>query len=495
METLLKVEQLSKSFAGVKALKEVHLEIRNGEVHALVGENGAGKSTLIKILMGVYTKDSGSILIDGVEQDIRSPHKARDLGLAAVYQDVMLARHLSVGENFFMGSMPLRHGLIDWNLVHQKTATFLTDLGIRIDPRSLVSELTIARQQLIAIAKVVWQGARLIIFDEPTALLTTSETEMLFQIIRRLQRDGKAVIYISHRMEEIFTICDRATVFKDGSYVGTINTAEADKDRLIAMMVGRDVAEAFPKRRYHVGDPVLEVQNLTSSDRFNDVSLTLHQGEMLGIYGLVGAGRTELVRALFGADKFDSGVIIYGGRQIRPRHPSQMIRRGFALLCEDRKHQSLALPLDVTANINLVNHRDRTTLGFIRSGAENAITQKYIRDLNVKTSSPYQKVRNLSGGNQQKVVIGKWLSIKPQILFFDEPTIGVDVGARVEIYRLMQQLVDDGKALIVVSSYLPEVIALSDRILVMHEGQAMGIVDRVEATEERLLRMASGISY
>jgi ribose transport system ATP-binding protein len=493
MSPVLRVEAVSKSFSAVQALSAVNFELLPGEIHALVGENGAGKSTLIKILMGVYAKDSGKILIDEVAQEIRSPVRAKELGLAAVYQDVMLAQYLSVGENFFMGSLPQRLGLIDWKLAYCRTDAFLAELGIEVDARALISELTVARQQLVAIAKVVWQGARIIIFDEPTALLTTAETGMLFGIIRRLKNDGKAVIYISHRMEEIFAICDRVTVLKDGAYVTTLKTSETNKEHLISLMVGRDVTEAFPARRYHSGKTVLEVKNLSSSGRFDKIDFALHYGEILGIYGLIGAGRTELVRALFGADPHDSGTIILAGKPVNPGHPIQMIRRGFGLICEDRKRQSLALPLDIRTNINLVNHRERTTMGFIRDGAEKEVTEKYIRRLDIRTTSPYQQVAHLSGGNQQKVVIGKWLSIQPRILLFDEPTIGVDVGARIEIYRLMQQLVDEGKAIIVISSYLPEVIALSDRIMVMHEGRSMGIVQRSEASEETLLRMASGL--
>jgi ribose transport system ATP-binding protein len=493
MSPVLRVEAVSKSFSSVQALSAVNLELLPGEIHALVGENGAGKSTLIKILMGVYAKDSGKIFIDDVVQEIRSPIKAKELGLAAVYQDVTLARHLSVGENFFMGSLPQRHGLIDWKLAYDRTDAFLAELGISVNSRDLVSELTIARQQLVAIAKVLWQGARIIIFDEPTALLTTSETEMLFGIIRRLKNAGKSVIYISHRMEEIFAICDRATVLKDGAYVATLKTSETNKDHLISLMVGRDLTEAFPARQYRSGETILEVKNLSSSGRFDKINFALHCGEIFGIYGLVGAGRTQLVRALFGAEPHNGGAIILSGKRVRPRHPMDMIRRGVGLVCEDRKRQSLALPLDVGTNINLVNHRHRTTMGFIRDGAEKEATEKYIRRLDIRTPSPYQKVVHLSGGNQQKVVIGKWLSIQPRILLFDEPTIGVDVGARIQIYGLMQELADEGKAIIVISSYLPEVIALSDRILVMREGRSMGIVPRSEANEESLLRMASGL--
>jgi ribose transport system ATP-binding protein len=491
MRHLIKIENLSKSFGGVHALSAVHFEVQAGEVHALVGENGAGKSTLIKTLMGVYHKDGGSIMIDGVEQEVRSPSKAKELGLAAVYQDVMLARHLSVGENFFMGALPLRGGLVDWNQVFKRTDEFLSGLGIAVDSRHLVSELTIARQQLVAIAKVVWQGARLIIFDEPTALLTTTETDMLFEIIRRLSREGKSIVYISHRMEEIFAICDRVTILKDGRHVATLPITETDKDRLVSLMVGRNVV--FPTRQCRAAEPILEVRHLSSARQFADISFSVSRGEIFGIYGLVGAGRTQLMHALFGADRYDNGHILLNGKPIRPHSPMNMIKRGFGLVCEDRKQQSLALPLDVRTNLNLVHRRQSTRLGFLRQDVERATTSRFIRALNIKTSSPYQKVSNLSGGNQQKVVIGKWLSIEPQILFFDEPTIGVDVGARLEIYNLLQKLVDDGKTILMISSYLPEVIAIADRILVMREGKSMGIVGQREATEEKLLRMASGL--
>jgi ribose transport system ATP-binding protein len=491
MRPLIKIENLSKSFGGVHALSAVHFEVQTGEVHALVGENGAGKSTLIKILMGVYHKDSGSIIVDGVEQEVRSPSKAKELGLAAVYQDVMLARHLSVGENFFMGALPLRGGLVDWNQVFKRTNEFLSSLGIAVDSRHLVSELTIARQQLVAIAKVVWQGARLLIFDEPTALLTTAETDMLFEIIRRLSREGKSIVYISHRMEEIFAICDRVTVLKDGRHVATLPITDTDKDQLVSLMVGRSVV--FPTRHCRATETVLEVRHLSSTRHFADISFSVSRGEIFGIYGLVGAGRTQLMHALFGADRYDNGEILLNGKPIRPRSPMNMIKQGFGLVCEDRKQQSLALPLDVRTNLNLVHRRQSTWFGFLRQHVERATTSRFIRALNIKASSPYQKVSNLSGGNQQKVVIGKWLSIEPQVLFFDEPTIGVDVGARLEIYNLLQKLVDDGKTVLMISSYLPEVIAIADRILVMREGKSMGIVDQREATEEKLLRMASGL--
>lgn len=490
----LQMEGVCKSFPGVTALSEVDFDVMPGEVHALLGENGAGKSTLIKILMGVTQRDSGRILLGGEAVEIRSPLRAQALGLAAVYQDVMLARHLSVGENFFMGRLPRRRGLIDWAQVHRETDAFLSSLGLHIDPRTRVGDLTVARQQLVAIAKVVWIGARVIVFDEPTALLTTSETEILFGIIARLKAESKAIIYISHRLEEIFKVCDRATVLRDGSRVGCVDVAGATDDALVSMMVGRTIAQAFPHRKSNPGETVLDVRNLGAAERLKDISFELRRGEILGMYGLVGAGRTELLRVLFGADPFDSGEILLEGKRIVPRAPDDMIGRGFALLCEDRKHQSLALPLDVRTNINLARYRRSSWFGFIDGGDERTTAQRFIRTLNIRTPSPYQTVVNLSGGNQQKVVIGKWLATEPRILFFDEPTIGVDVGARVEIYTLMQDLAAEGKAIVMVSSYLPEVLGLADRIMVMHEGRLIGIVPHSQADEELLLRMASGLA-
>ena len=493
MIPLLRLEGISKGFPGVQALSDVHLELRAGEVHALIGENGAGKSTLIKILMGAIASDAGRILIDGREADIRSPLRAQALGLAAVYQDVMLARPLTVGENFFMGHLPRRLGVLDWGRVRQETDDFLGSLGIHVDARRHVDELPIAQQQLVAIAKVIRTGARIIVFDEPTALLTNAETDVLFGLIDRLRRDGRAIIYISHRLEEIFRICDRATVLKDGRFVREVEVADTHEDELVSLMVGRTLDHAYPRRHARPGDVVLEVCNVSAAGRLRDVSLAARAGEILGLYGLVGAGRTELLRVIFGADPFDAGEIRLGGEPLVPRGPRDMIRRGVGLLAEDRKHQSLALPLDVRTNLNLVVGTEARRGPLIDGAAEHALTRRFIEALNIRTPSPHQKVVNLSGGNQQKVVIGKWLATDPQVLLFDEPTIGVDVGTRMEIYRLMHRLAGEGRAIVMVSSYLPEVIGLSDRIVVMHRGRVMGEVAGEAADEEGLLRLASGL--
>ena len=490
---VVRLEGISKRFPGVRALSDVTLDVVPGEVHALLGENGAGKSTLIKILMGAIARDAGRILVDGEETEIRSPLRAQALGLAAVYQDVMLVRQLSVGENFFMGRLPRTGGLVDWAHVRRETGAFLHSLGIHADPRMAVAELPIAQQQLVAIAKVIWTGARVIVFDEPTALLSNAETDALFGLIGRLKREGKAIIYISHRLEEIFRICDTATVLKDGCVVRHLRVAETNEDELVSLMVGRTLDKAYPKRNAAPGEVALEARGISAAGRLRDVSLAVRSGEILGLYGLIGAGRTELLRVLFGADPFDAGEILLAGELVTPRSPRDMIRRGVGLLAEDRKHQSLALPLDVRANLNLVSAGWKGRAGFLDGAAEREITKRFIGALNIRTPSPLQKVVNLSGGNQQKVVIGKWLAMNPRVLLFNEPTIGVDVGARMEIYGLLHRLAGEGRAILMVSSYLPEVIGLSDRIAVMHGGRIMGTVSGQDADEESLLRLASGL--
>ena len=490
---LVRLEGISKRFPGVRALSDVTLDLMPGEVHALLGENGAGKSTLIKILMGAIPRDAGRILIDGEETEIRSPLRAQAMGFAAVYQDVMLVRQLSVGENLFMGRLPRTGGLVDWARVRHETDAFLASLGIHADARMKVAELPIAQQQLVAIAKVIWTGARVIVFDEPTALLSNSETDALFDLITRLKREGKAIVYISHRLEEVFRICDTATVLRDGCLVRHLRVAETNEDEIVSLMVGRTLEKAYPRRDATPGEVVLEVRGVSAAGRLRDVSLAVRSGEILGLYGLIGAGRTELVRVIFGADPFDAGDILLAGERVAPRSPRDMIRRGVGLLAEDRKHQSLALPLDVRTNLNLVHAGWKGRAGFIDSAAERETTKRFTDVLNIRTPSPLQKVVNLSGGNQQKVVIGKWLAMNPRVLLFDEPTIGVDVGARMEIYGLLHRLAGEGRAILMVSSYLPEVIGLSDRIVVMHGGRVMGTMSGQDADEESLLRLASGL--
>jgi len=491
-DALMSMHGIRKAFGPVNALQGVNFNVYAGEVHALLGENGAGKSTLIKIMMGVYRKDGGEIVIEGKPQELGSPSASQDLGLAAVYQDVTLAAHLSVGENFFLGRLPIRHGLVNWSEVYSVSEAFLRSLDIDVDVRARISDLTIAKQQLVAIAKVVWTGARLMIFDEPTALLTTGETEKLFQLIRRLRADGRAVIYVSHRMEEIFEICDRATVLRDGQFVNTLMVRDTTPDGLVAMMVGRAVQKTAIRPSTASDEVMLEVHKLSAHGRFSDISFELAKGEILGFYGLVGAGRTEVMRAIFGADRYDSGRIVLNGKVIRPSSPSQMIKRGFGLIPEDRKNQALAMPMSVSDNVSMIGGR-RSTLGWLHRGAERKLARDYVSRLRIKTPSIDGEVARLSGGNQQKVVVAKWLSVSPKIVVFDEPTIGVDVASRAEIHMLIRELADNGRGVIVISSYLPEILELADRIVVMHEGRQVGICDREDASEERLLGMASRV--
>ncbi len=494
-DTIVLMQNIRKSFPGVQALKGVNLSVKAGEVHGLVGENGAGKSTLIKILMGVYSKDGGSISINGKTVEIHNPVQAKSYGLGAVYQDVMLARHLSVGENFFLGKLPRTAlGFIDWKKINRITRKTLDELELHIDPRILIRELPPAKQEMVAIAKAVYEESKLIIFDEPTALLTNEEVDELFGLIRRLKEKNVGIIYISHRLEEIFATCDRVTVLKDGEWVDTLAVSETDQDTLITKMVGRSIGEMYSINHPRRGEKVLDVRGLTKEPRFRDVSLELHQREILGLFGLVGAGRTEIMRCVFGADAFESGEILIKGKRVSIDSPIRGIHAGIGFLPENRKVAGLALTLPVDININLASYDGISRFGFVNLGKESFRAQKYISELSIRTPSAKQKVRNLSGGNQQKVVVGKWLCRDSDIFIFDEPTVGVDVGAKVEIYKLIEALLAKGNAIIFVSSYLPEIMGLSDRIMVIYEGSVMGTLRREEYDEERILRLASGIA-
>jgi ribose transport system ATP-binding protein len=490
---IVRMVDISKSFPGVKALDGVHLSVHAGEVHALVGENGAGKSTLIKILMGAYTPDAGEIYIDGNLVDIKSPQHAKQLGLGAVYQDVTLARHLSVGENFFLGKLPRKAGLVDWNSVHAQTQRICEGLGIRVNPRMLIKDLTVAQQEMITIAKVVHGNARVIVFDEPTALLANEETQELFDLIARLKAAGVGIIYISHRLEEIFQICDTVTVLKDGKFVKSMPVAESNQNELITLMVGRKMEDMYDISRVEPGETVLSVRGLTRQGVFADINFDLRRGEILGFFGLVGSGRTEVMRCLFGADKYDSGEITLNNSHFTPRSPATAIKHGIGLLPEDRKQQGLALQLSVASNINMGGYAPISSAGFIRLGQERAVADQFVGKLTIRTPSIAQKVGNLSGGNQQKVVVGRWLNRGSKVFIFDEPTVGVDVGAKAEIYRLLEELIKQGDSIIIVSSYLPEVMGLSDRIVVLREGRQMGTVERKDFNDELLLQYATAL--
>lgn len=495
MEQLLSMKGISKFFGTTKALDNVDLELNKGECLALMGENGAGKSTLIKILMGVHIKDSGSIYVRNNIVDIHSPNDAKNLGIAAVYQDVFLAPELSIGENFFLGSLPYnKFGLVDWKKVYKESNEHLSSLNIDLNSKHVLSKLTIAQQQMVAIAKSVYQNASIFIFDEPTALLTNDEKLQIFEIIRNLRDKGAGIIYISHRMEEIFQIADRVTVLKDGQYVDTLDVASTNENAIVKLMVGRAFVDMYNIKSHNRDDVVLEVKNITSNvNNVRNISFNLNKGEIFGVFGLIGAGRTETMRMIFGADKMKSGTIKINNKSMKFRSPKDAIKNSMGLITEDRKHQSLALSLSVHDNINLSSYSKSSRLGFIDVFKTKKNSKEYVKKFNIKIQNIKQRVINLSGGNQQKVVIAKWVLTGSKILIADEPTIGVDIGAKAEIYKLFEELTSTGVSIILISSYLPEVMGLSDRIMVMHEGENMGIVSKGNFTEENLMILASGL--
>jgi len=499
-QEVIRVENISKTFPGVKALDNVRMTVKSGEVHALVGENGAGKSTLIKILTGAHQMDhGGSIFLHSQPVQISGPAEAKAMGIGAVYQDVMMAPHLSVGENFFLGKLPRKSGVIDWEHVYSKTAEILKSLDIDVNPRLRVKDLTIGLQEMVSIAKIIHEDAKVIIFDEPTALLATEEVELLFKLIRQLKTQGCAIIYISHRMEEIFTMCDTVTVLKDGGYVNTVPVASVDENSLIAMMVGRKLEDMYNIAHGEKGNIALEVRDLKRDGVFDSINFSIRKGEIFGLYGLVGSGRTEVMRCITGADKRDGGEILIHGKPVNVRSPKSSIEHGIAFLTEDRKHQGLGMNLTIKMNTNMASYKKISRFGVVSLKKEIDRAEHFRKEIRIKTPSINQLIRNLSGGNQQKVVIAKWLACDSDIFIFDEPTVGVDVGAKVEIYHLVEDLLKRGAAIIIVSSYLPEVMGLSDRILVMSEGRPTGIVERKDFSvngkmnEEMLVRMASGI--
>ena len=493
-QTIVKMTGITKYFPGVRALHNVDIDVSAGEVHALVGENGAGKSTLIKILMGVHQKTEGEIFVEGEQMDIRSPLHAQSLGLSAVYQDINFAGHLTVAENMFMGGLPRKFGIVNHKAINEETNRIMSSINVAVKATEIMSDLTIAKQEMVAIGKVLHQKAKFVIFDEPTAQLTTEETEELFRIIRMLKEKNVGILYISHRMEEIFQISDRITVLKDGELVETVKTKDVTEDDIIAMMVGRKLEDMYNIEHVKLGETVLKVEGLTKLNEFEDVNFEVKKGEIFGMFGLVGSGRSEIAHTIFGGKVKDSGTITFHGREFSGREPVDAISAGIALLPEDRKKQGLALGLNISENTNMASMKNISSAGIIDIKKGDRITQKYCDILQTKTPSVHQLAGNLSGGNQQKVVIAKWLAAESDFFIFDEPTVGVDVGAKVEIYKVFEELISQGKTIIIISSYLPEVMGLSNRILVMYEGKQMGILDKSEYSEENILRLASGMN-
>ncbi|PHV70278.1 D-xylose ABC transporter ATP-binding protein [Sporanaerobium hydrogeniformans] len=492
-DTIVCMENIVKSFSGVYALKNANLDLRKGEVHALMGENGAGKSTLMKILTGIYGKDSGSIKFENKEVEFKNPKEAQLAGIVIVHQELNMMHHLTVGQNLFIGREDMQGMFINDKQMNQKAEKLFARLGIHIDPKEIMGNLTVGKQQMVEIAKAISQDAKVIVFDEPTAALTETEINDLFKIINDLRNDGIGIIYISHRMDEINRITDRVTVMRDGEYVGTLITKECTKDDIINMMVGRVIYED-PKQKRNVpanAPVVLSVKNLNAGKMVKDVSFELHKGEILGFSGLMGAGRTELARAIFGADEVDSGEIYVNGQLATIKSPMDAVKYGIGYLSEDRKRYGIVVEKSVADNSVMASLKDYSKGLFIDDAKVKADAEKYVKMLSTKTSSVEQLVVNLSGGNQQKVVIAKWLIRDSEILIFDEPTRGIDVGAKSEIYTLMNKLVKEGKSIIMISSELTEILRMSDRVIVMCEGRKTGELAIEEATQEKIMKYAT----
>jgi ribose transport system ATP-binding protein len=488
---VVRFRNVSKDFPGVLAVDSVDLEILPGEVHVVAGENGAGKSTLMKLLSQVERPSGGEIEISGETVEFHGPRYAQTLGVAMVYQEFALASHLSIAENLFMGREPGRFGFVNRRAESEEARGLLERVGLRTHPDRLVSTLTVAEMQRVEIAKALAIDAKVVILDEPTATLAEREIEDLFGVIRDLTSAGIAILYISHRLDEIFRIADRVTVMRDGRIVDTLAVEELDEDELVRLMVGRDIENLYPKTEVEIGDVVLRAEGITRGNVLKDCSFEVRSGEILGLAGLVGAGRTELARAVFGADPIDSGRVELEGRELHIKNPRDAIDAGIGYLTEDRKSEGLALELGIHKNITLANLPTR--FGFINLEAEREVARRRRDQLNIRTPSIRRKVQVLSGGNQQKVVVAKWLETEAKVLFFDEPARGIDVGAKAEMFGLIEDLAKEGRAIVLISSYLPELLNMCDRILVMHEGEVAGTVPREEFSEERVMALATGM--
>jgi ribose transport system ATP-binding protein len=491
---LVEAKDIGKSFPGVRALAGARFDLMPGEVHALMGENGAGKSTLMKILAGIYRKDSGEIRYDGASVDFAGPREAQQAGIGIIHQELQLMNHLTVAQNIFIGREPKRAFglLLDDDKLNNDAAALLAHLNLDIDPRAVVGGLTVAKQQMVEIAKALSFNSRVLIMDEPTAALNNAEIAELFKMIRELKSRGVGIIYISHKMDELKQIADRVTVLRDGEYVGTVDTASTSMATIIGMMVGRTISDERVVGTSQPGEVALDVRHLECGPLVRDVSFSVRRGEILGFAGLMGAGRTEVARAVFGADRPQSGEVYVHGKKRAIRTPEHAVAAGVGYLSEDRKRFGLALGMDVEANVVMSNlSRYLSFVGFLKSQPMRQATEKFIRLLNIRTPSAAQKVRLLSGGNQQKVVIAKWLDRDCDILFFDEPTRGIDVGAKSEIYKLLRTLADQGKAIVMISSELPEILRMSDRIVVMCEGRITGELAPEQATQEWIMELAT----
>lgn len=489
---VLELKQISKQFPGVIALHDVNLTLCAGEIHALLGENGAGKSTVAKIIAGVYPPTSGELWLNGEVQRFNSPHDAQKAGIGILYQEMNLLPELSVAENVFLGSEPHQHVLpvIDWKQVHQKTGELLKRLGLNLSPQTKVGTLSVAQQQMVQVIKALHQNARVIVMDEPTTRLTEFETHDLFRVMHSLKHEGVAIIFISHRLEEVKQICDRATILRDGHVVTTVNTADTTLEAMTQFMLGRPLTERFPRRQVTIGDELLRVQGLTRYGMFEDIDFTLHTGEVLGITGLVGSGRTALLRAIFGVIPVDEGQFYVNRHHVQIHTPQDAIGHGIGLLTEDRQRDGLVLEMSVGENITLASLENEPPGPLIDHSQEAELSAYYIRQLRIATPHADFKTRNLSGGTQQKVVLSKWLATGPRILLCDEPTQGIDIGAKTEIYRLMNDLVEAGIGIVLVSADITEVVGMCDRVIVLRDGHMVCTLSREEAGEAAVLAYA-----
>jgi rhamnose transport system ATP-binding protein len=492
-DLIIELNGIAKQFGGVQALKGVDFSLFPGEVHALVGENGAGKSTLVKILAGIHRTDAGVLKVGGKVVELRSPTQAQDLGIAVVQQEPMMFPDLDVAENVFMGRHPRdRFGRVDWKRMYREVDQLLASLDVSLSSHAPVQGLSVAEQQLVEIGKALSLQARVLVLDEPTAALSAHEVEELFAIVKQLRERGVAILFVSHRLEEVFMIADRLTVFRDGAHIITAPVSEMTTEEIIKYMVGRELSNLFPKGATEIGEVMLEVQHLTRTGVFSDVSFQLHKGEILGLAGLVGAGRTEVAQVLFGIEQADSGEIWLKGKRVRIRSPQQAMEYGIAYVPEDRHLHGLIMNFSIAANVTLPILHQVSRLGLVDPRREQKIAGDYSTQLSVRSEGVAQLVNALSGGNQQKVVLGKWLATNPSVLILDEPTRGIDVGAKAEVHRIISDLAAKGLAIILISSELPEVLAMADRVIVLHEGHVTGTFTRSEATQERVMFAATG---
>ncbi|SDG87299.1 monosaccharide ABC transporter ATP-binding protein, CUT2 family [Dyadobacter soli] len=494
---ILRVREISKSFSGVKALDNIHFDLKKGEVHALMGENGAGKSTFMKILIGLVSPDSGEVLLENENLVGNNVNETLKKGISMIHQEILIIPELTVAQNIFLGrerevsgKSGLLSGWLNDSEINQQAAALLDRMGVNIAPKAKMKHLSVAQMQMVEIAKAISNNAKVIIMDEPTSAISDKEVATLFGIIRDLKAQGVSIIYISHKMDEIFRISNTITVLRDGKYIGTKSAAELDQHALIAMMVGREIDQMFPEATQPVGKEVLSVRNLGRTGKFSGISFNVKSGEILGLAGLMGAGRTEIARAIFGLDKWDEGEITVKESPLRARTPREAIGRGIGYVSEDRKGLGFIPRMSVKDNITLSSMSNHRKGGFIDTHSEQSVTEKMIADLKIKTAGTGQHVTYLSGGNQQKVVIGKVLLASPEIIILDEPTRGVDVGAKFEIYKLIRSLADRGMAIIMISSELPEILGMSDRILVLSKGKQTALLSKVEATQELIMRYA-----